>query len=177
MPDMSAHPLRNAFAKFCAPVPCLLVVSVLLEIALHKYYVASVIAALLLFDAALAYFQESRAQTTLAAIKSRLALNTLVKRDGEWKTVPVAEFVVGDPVKLSLGGGVPADVHLSGGSVELDQSMLTGESPPIGAGTDTFAGTLLSRGEATAIITAAGTRTKFGRTTELSRSAHVVSTQ
>jgi magnesium-transporting ATPase (P-type) len=82
-------------------------------------------------------------------------------------------------VKLSLGGVVAADVHLTGGSVELDQSMLTGESLPIdaGAGTDTFAGALVRRGEATAIVTATGTRTKFGRTAELVRSAHVVSTQ
>ena len=179
MPDTSAHPLRNAVAKFWAPVPWLLEASVVLEIVLHKYYEAAVIAALLLFNAALAYFQESRAQATLAALKSRLALNASVQRDGEWKTVPAAELVCGDLVKLSLGGVVAADVHVTGGSVELDQSMLTGESLPIdaGAGTDTFAGALVRRGEATAIVTATGTRTKFGRTAELVRSAHVVSTQ
>jgi VIT1/CCC1 family predicted Fe2+/Mn2+ transporter len=57
--------------------------------------------------------------------------------------------------------------------------MLTGESLPIdaSAGTDTFAGALVRRGEATAIVTATGTRTKFGRTAELVQSAHVVSTQ
>jgi H+-transporting ATPase len=70
-------------------------------------------------------------------------------------------------------------VHLTGGSVELDQSMLTGESLPIeaGAGVDTYAGALVRRGEATAVVTATGTRTKFGRTAELVRTAHVVSTQ
>ena len=179
MPDTSAHPLRNALAKFWAPVPWLLEASIVLETVLHKYYEAAVIAALLLFNAALAYFQESRAQATLAALKSRLALNASVQRDGEWKTVPAAELVCGDLVKLSLGGVVAADVHLVGGSVELDQSMLTGESLPIdaGAGTDTFAGALVRRGEATAIVTATGIRTKFGRTAELVRSAHVVSTQ
>ena len=179
MPDTSAHPLRNALAKFWAPVPWLLEASIVLEIVLHKYYEAAVIAALLLFNAALAYFQESRAQATLAALKSRLALNASVQRDGEWKTVPAAELVCGDLVKLSLGGVVAADVHLTSGSVELDQSMLTGESLPIdaGAGTDTFAGALVRRGEATALVTATGTRTKFGRTAELIRTAHVVSTQ
>jgi H+-transporting ATPase len=179
MPDTSAHPLRNALAKFWAPVPWLLEASIVLETVLHKYYEAGVIAALLLFNAALAYFQESRAQATLAALKSRLALNASVQRDGEWKTVPAAELVCGDLVKLSLGGVVAADVHLTSGSVELDQSMLTGESLPIdaGSGTDSFAGALVRRGEATAIVTATGTRTKFGRTAELVRTAHVVSTQ
>jgi H+-transporting ATPase len=179
MPDTSAHPLRNALAKFWAPVPWLLEASIVLELVLHKYYEAAVIAALLVFNAALAYFQEGRAQATLAALKSRLALNASVRRDGVWKTVPAAELVRGDLVKLSLGGVVAADVHLTGGSVELDQSMLTGESLPIeaGAGMDTYAGALVRRGEATAVVTATGARTKFGRTAELVRTAHVVSTQ
>jgi H+-transporting ATPase len=179
MPDTSTHPLRNALAKFWAPVPWLLEASIVLEIALHKDYEAAVIAALLVFNAALAYFQESRAQATLAALKSRLALNASVQRDGTWKTVPAAELVCGDLVKLSLGGVVAADVHLTGGSVELDQSMLTGESLPIEAapGADTYAGALVRRGEATAVVTATGVRTKFGRTAELVRTAHVVSTQ
>jgi len=179
MPDTSARPLRNAVAKFWAPVPWLLEASIVLELALHKYYEAAVIAALLIFNAALAYFQESRAQATLAALKSRLALNASVQRDGVWKTVPAAELVCGDLVKLSLGGVVAADVHLTGGSVELDQSMLTGESLPIeaGPGVDTYAGALVRRGEATAVVTATGARTKFGRTAELVRTAHVVSTQ
>jgi H+-transporting ATPase len=179
MPDTSAHPLRNALAKFWAPVPWLLEVSIVLEIVLHKYYEAAVIAALLVFNAALAYLQESRAQATLTALKSRLALNASVERDGVWKTVPAAELVCGDLVKLSLGGVVAADVHLTGGSVQLDQSMLTGESLPIdaGPGADTFAGALVRRGEATAVVTATGPRTKFGRSAELVRTAHVVSTQ
>ena len=179
MPDTSAHPLRNALAKFWAPVPWLLEASIALELALHKYYEAAIIAGLLVFNAALAYFQEGRAQATLEALKSRLALNASVERDGAWKTVPASELVAGDVVKLSLGGVVAADVHLTSGSVELDQSMLTGESLPIdaGSGADTFAGALVRRGEATAVVTATGANTKFGRTAELVRTAHVASTQ
>jgi H+-transporting ATPase len=179
MPDTSTHPLRNALAKFWAPVPWLLEASIVLEAFLHKYYEAAVILTLLVFNAGLAYLQESRAQATLTALKSRLALNASVQRDGEWKTIPADQLVCGDLVKLSLGGVVAADVHLTGGSVELDQSMLTGESLPIDAavGADTYAGALVRRGEATAIVTATGMRTKFGRTAELVRIAHVVSAQ
>src|ERR1035438_1553848 len=179
MPDTSAHPLRNALAKFWAPVPWLLEAAILLQVGLHKYLEAGVIAGLLVFNAALAWFQEGRAQATLAALKSRLALNASVRRDGAWKTVPAAELVPGDLVKLSLGGVVAADVHLVDGSVLLDQSMLTGESLPIeaGAGVDTYAGALVRRGEATAEVTATGVHTKFGRTAELVRTAHVVSSQ
>ena len=82
-------------------------------------------------------------------------------------------------VKLSLGGVVAADVHLIAGEVLLDQSMLTGESVPIeaGAGVQTYAGALVRRGEAAAEVIATGARTKFGRTAELVRTAHVVSSQ
>jgi len=178
-PDTSAHRLRNAFAKLWAPVPWLLETSIVLQLVLHKYFEAAVIAGLLVFNATLAYLQEGRAQATLAALKSRLALNASVRRDETWKIVPAAELVCGDLVKLSLGGVVAADVHLIDGSVLLDQSMLTGESLPLeaGPGVDTYAGALVRRGEATAVVTATGVHTKFGRTAELVRTAHVVSSQ
>jgi H+-transporting ATPase len=125
---------------------------------LHEYVEAAVIAGLLVFNAALGFFQEGRAQATLAALKSRLALTASVRRDGAWKNIPATELVPGDTVKLSLGGVVAADVKLVEGSILLDQSMLTGESVPIeaGPGLQTYAGALVRRGEATAIVTATG---------------------
>ena len=179
MPDTALHPLRMAIEKFWAPVPWMLEAAVVLELVLGKYVEAAIIAVLLVFNAALGLFQESRAQATLAALKSRLALNASVRRDGAWKTIPAAELVPGDVVKLSLGAVVAADVRLTGGEVLLDQSMLTGESVPIeaGAGVQTYAGALVRRGEAVAEVTATGARTKFGRTAELVRTAHVVSSQ
>ena len=179
MPDTSVHPFLMALAKFWAPVPWMLEVAIVLDLVLGKYVEAGIIAGLLVFNAALGLFQESRAQATLAALKSRLALSASVRRDGAWKIIPAAELVPGDVVKLSLGGVVAADVHLTEGEVLLDQSMLTGESVPIeaGAGIQTYAGALVRRGEAVAEVTATGARTKFGRTAELVRTAHVVSSQ
>jgi H+-transporting ATPase len=179
MPDASMHLVRSALGKFWAPVPWLLEAVIVLEIGLHNYVEASVIAVLLIFNAALSFFQESHAQATLAALKSRLAFTASVRRDGLWSTIPAANLVVGDIVKLSLGGVVAADVRLVEGAILLDQSMLTGESVPIeaGPGLQTYAGALVRRGESIAEVTATGTRTKFGRTAELIRTAHVASTQ
>src|ERR1700722_17274969 len=179
MPDTSADPLRMAVEKFWAPVPWMLEAAIVLELVLGKYVEAGIIAILLVFNAALGLFQESRAQATLAALKSRLALTASACRDGAWKTIPAAELVQGDLVKLSLGGVVAADARIASGEVLLDQSMLTGESIPIeaGEGLQTFAGALVRRGEASAEVTATGPRTKFGRTAELVRTAHVVSSQ
>ena len=86
---------------------------------------------------------------------------------------------MGDTVKLSLGGVVPADVQLSSGAVLLDHSMLTGESAPLeaGPGAQSYAGALVRRGEAVALVTAIGAHTRFGGTAELVRTAHVVSAQ
>ena len=177
--DTSLHPLRRALAKFWAPVPWMLEAAIVLELVLGKYTEAAIIGVLLAFNAALGFFQEGRAQTTLAAMKSRLALNASVKRDNAWITIPAAGLVVGDVVKLSLGGVVAADVRLTGGSILLDQSMLTGESVPVEAeaGFQTYAGALVRRGEAVAEVTATGERTKFGLSAELIRTAHVESSQ
>jgi H+-transporting ATPase len=171
--------VRQALAKLWAPVPWMLEAAIVLELALGRYVEAGMIAALLAFNAALGFFQEGRAQATLAALKSRLALNAVAKRDSAWKTVPATELVVGDLVKLSLGAVVAADMRLVDGSVLLDQSMLTGESVPIeaGVGFETYAGALVRHGEAVAEVTATGAHTKSGRTAELIRTAHVVSSQ
>ncbi len=179
MPDTSVHPLRMAFEKFWAPVPWMLEAAIVLELSLGKYVEASVIALLLVFNAALGFFQENHAQATLAALKSRLAMMASVYRDGAWKTVPATGLTPGDVVKLSLGGVVPADALITSGEILLDQSMLTGESVPIeaGAGRQAYAGALVRRGEAVAEVTATGARTKFGRTAELVLTAHVVSSQ
>ena len=179
MPDTALHPLRRALTKFWTPIPWMLEAAILLELVLGKFVEAGIIAVLLVFNAALGFFQEGRAQATLAALKKRLALTASVRRDGIWKNLPAADLVPGDMVKLSLGGVVAADVKLTEGSVLLDQSMLTGESigTEAGPGFQTFAGALVRRGEAVAEVTATGTRTKFGRTAELVRTAHVVSSQ
>ena len=177
--DTGEHPLQRALAKLWAPVPWMLEAAIVLELVLGKYVEAAVIAVLLVFNAVLGFLQEGRAQATLAALKSRLALNASVRRDNVWTTVLADGLVPGDLVKLSLGAVVAADVRLTEGSVLLDQSMLTGESVPIeaGAGFETYAGALVRRGEAVAEVTATGTRTKFGRTAELVRTAHEESSQ
>jgi H+-transporting ATPase len=179
MPDASVHPIRSALGKLWAPVPWMLEAVIVIELGLRDDVEAAVIAVLLIFNAALSFLQESHAQATLAALKSRLPLTASARRDGVWKTIPAVALVAGDVVKLSLGAVVAADVLLLEGSVLLDQSMLTGESMPIegGPGLQTYAGALTRRGEAVAEVTATGPRTKFGKTAELVRTAHVTSTQ
>jgi H+-transporting ATPase len=177
--DVAEHPLARALIKLWAPVPWMLEAAIVFQLGLGDYAEAGVVALLLLFNAALGFFQEGRAQATLDALKLRLALVASTRRDGNWTTIQAADLVPGDVVKLSLGSVVAADVHLVDGGVLVDQSMLTGESLPIEAngGDEIYAGALVRRGEAVAQVIATGERTKFGRTAELVRSAKVESSQ
>jgi H+-transporting ATPase len=176
----SAPPAWRAFlAKFWAPVPWLLEAAVVLQIGLHEYVEAGVIAALLLFNVTLAFVQEGRASTALAALRQRLAPTALVRRDGRWVRLPGAEVVPGDVVRLALGAAVPADATIVSGSVTVDVSMLTGESVPVdaAAGASVHGGSLVRRGQAVAEVTATGAGTLLGRTAELVRAAHPRSTE
>lgn len=178
-PDVSVHPLKLVLSKFVAPVSVLLEIAIVLQLVLGEYFEAAVIGALLIFNSVIGFVHENRAQSTIAALKSGLALRASALRDGLWAILPASELVPGDILKLSLGTVVAADVRIREGSVLLDQSMLTGESLPVeaGPGAETFAGALVQRGEAIAEVLATGARTKFGRTAELVRTAYVVSTQ
>ena len=170
-------PLAGVARRFWEPVPWMLEAAIILQFAIGEYTEAVIIAALLVFNVALGWFQEQRADAALVALKRRLALKAYVKRDGKWSEIPAATLVPGDVVRLSLGSIVPADGRIIDGSVLLDQSMLTGESVPseIGPGKIAYASALVRRGGATAEITATGQRTYFGRAAELVRIAHVES--
>src|ERR1700678_4570941 len=80
MSDAGVHPLRMALEKFWTPVAWMLEAAVVLQLAMGAYIEAGIIAALLVFNAALGLFQEGRAQATLTALKSRLALTATVRR-------------------------------------------------------------------------------------------------
>jgi len=124
--DAAPNLLRDVISKFWAPVPWLLEAAVVLQLFLRDYTQAAIVLVLLVFNAALGYFQASRAQATLAALKSRLALNASIRRDGVWAIAPAASLVRGDVIKLSLGGVVAADARIASGEVLLDQSDANG---------------------------------------------------
>ena len=148
MPDTAPHPLRPALNKFWAPVPWMLEAAIVLEMALGNYVEAAIIAGLLVFNAALGFFQEGRAQATLAALKSRLAITASVRRDGAWAKLPAADLVPGDIVKLALGAVVAADVRLVGDPFcSISPCSPASPSPSKPAGLETYAGALVRRGE------------------------------
>jgi len=177
--EQHVHPAVRMLHHFWSPVPWMLEATVALQVASGERLEATIVAALLMVNVALASFQENRADAALALLRQRLYLKTRVKRDGAWGERAAAELVPGDLVQLALGGVVPADIRLLSGSVLLDQSMLTGESIPAEMGPTgiAYAGALVRRGEAIGEVVATGTRTYFGRAAELVRIAHIESSE
>jgi H+-transporting ATPase len=171
--------VKTIARHFWAPVPWMLEATVVLQLVLGERLEAALIAGLLIFNVALGVFQQGRANAALALLKQHLSLRARVKRDGHWSEMPAALLVPGDVVQLSLAAVVPADMRILEGSVRLDQSMLTGESIAVdaGAGKTAYAGALVRRGEAVALVTATGASTYFGRAAELVRIAHVESAE
>jgi len=158
------------FAKrFWGITPWMLEVALVLTGFLGKHLEFYLILGLLFFNAILGFFQEDRANAALQLLKQRLQIKARVKRDGEWQVVPAREVVPGDVIRLRSGDFVPADARLAEGSLEVDQSSLTGESLVIEKATNdmVLAGSTVKRGEATASVVATGTKTYSGRTVEL----------
>jgi H+-transporting ATPase len=107
-----------------------------------------------------------------------LAIKAKVKRDGKWVTPAARELVPGDVIRLRLGDIVPADARLlDGDAMSVDQSALTGESLPAtrNPGDAVFSGSIVRRGESSALVYATGTNTYFGKTAQLVEQAHTVS--
>lgn len=151
----------------------MLELSIVIDLALGKLLAAGVISALLVGNAVTGAVQERRAKTALALLRERLVIEVRVRRDRRLQMLAASELATDDIVYLRLGDIVPADILLIDGRIQADQSQLTGESQPIdlAPGSTVHSGTFVSRGEATGRFTATGTRSFFGKTAELVRTA------
>lgn len=112
--------------------------------------------------------------STSGAIRSLLSLNPKsarrVRPDGTEQDVTVEEIAAGDLVRVRPGESIPVDGTVSDGRSSVDQSMMTGESMPVGkdVGDEVFAGTMNQNG---ALVIRAK---KVGRDTMLARIVQLV---
>jgi len=169
VPEKPDRPLLRFLRRFWGLSAWMLELIMVLSLALGKYSDLAVVTALLVVNAAIGFAQEGRTAAAVAMLRRRLQVGARVLRDGAWGTLPARELVRGDVVRLRRGDIIPADVRLTEGELALDQSALTGESAEVACGTGDTAhsGALVRRGECSAEVLATGTRTLFGRTTEL----------
>jgi len=155
--------------KFWNASAWVLEAAALISFLLGKLLDFYVILALIVFNAVLSYSQELKANDALEKLKEKLQIRVRVKRDGNWIVTSSRFIVPGDIVRVRAGDFVPADLKISEGEVETDQSALTGESLTVSRKVDDvlYSGSVVKRGEATGIAALTGRMTYFGRTAEL----------
>ena len=181
-PNILAEKKRNPVLKFLSyfwgPIPWMIEAAAVFAALVVHWTDFIIILVLLLANGIIGFWEEFQAGNTIEALKAKLALSARVKRDGKWLTLPAAELVPGDVVRLRIGDIVPADARLlEGDPVEVDQSALTGESLPVshGPGDVVYSGSIVRTGEIDALIFGTGVNTYFGRTAELTTKARTVS--
>jgi Ca2+-transporting ATPase len=132
-------------------------------------------------------WNEYRAKRSIASLKQLAPPTTMVLRNGQLQEVETTFVVPGDILILKTGQRIPADARLlEAFGLEVDESSLTGESYPVAKDatatmpTETriteqtnmlFAGTVITRGRAKALITATGTNSELGRVAGITKAA------
>jgi magnesium-transporting ATPase (P-type) len=137
-----------------------------------------VILVVVVLNVAIGFVQEGKAEKALQAIRHLLAPHAVVLRDGHQQDIDAAELVPGDVVLLASGDSLPADVRLlQARNLRIDEAALTGESVPVDKQVDAvaddasigdrlcmgYAGTLVTQGQARAVVVATGAATEIGR--------------
>ncbi len=156
--------------KFWGITPWMLEIVIVFSVIIHNYIDAYIIAGLLIVNAIIGFTQEEKATKAVEILRKKLQVNARVLRDKLWKVVPARELVPGDIVRVRAGDFVPADLKIASNNIlKVDQSALTGESMPVDKKINDvlFSGSIIKRNEATAIVIKTGSKTYFGKTTEL----------
>ena len=142
-----------------------------------------IIMAVVLVNAFLGVFQESKAEAAIEALQKMSAATSKVIRDGKTQIVPSEDLVVGDIILLEAGDAVPADARiLESASLKVEEAALTGESLPVTKITEAltlgenakdvplgdrknmvYMGSVVVYGRGVAVVTATGMDTEMGK--------------
>lgn len=147
------------------------------------HYVDTIVILLVaVVNAAIGFFQESKAERALEQIKNMLSLKADVIRAGGRSEIDADDLAVGDIVLLNPGDKVPADLRLiKADNLKIEESPLTGESVPsdkdtgrLEPGTElgdrvnmAFSSTTVSAGTGTGIVVATGRKTEIGKINQM----------
>lgn len=166
-----------------SPLVYILLTAAAISLVLDERVDAAVITMAVAIQVAVGFIQEYKAQTALAALQKVMALSARVKRDGKEQVLPADELVPGDIILVQAGEKIPADGRLlDSTALAVTEAALTGESDAVTKdaaaelAADTpvadqsnmiFAGTVVVKGGAEAVITATGWQTAMGQIARL----------
>lgn len=170
--ETSSHsPITIFIDQFRSVLVLMLLVATGLSFFLGDSLDGILILTIVVLNALLGFGQEYKAEKALSALKHMTTGVVKVLRDGIPIELPSTELVPGDIIFLEEGDKVPADATLIEAlHVEINEAALTGESLPVEKNiadqSAIYMGTIVTRGRATAKITATGMQTKFGSIAE-----------
>ena len=140
-----------------------------------------IILIVVLLNAVLGVYQESKAEKAIEALQKMSAATSNVLRDGHVTQVPSEELVVGDVILLEAGSAIPADCRiLESASLQIEEAALTGESVPVEKSAEAillgnakdvplgdrknmcFMGSVVVYGRGQAVVTDTGMNTQMG---------------
>lgn len=176
---------RKVLAQFTDTLVILLLIAAAISLGLWLIegesplpYEAIAILAIVLFNAAMGYVQQARAEQAVAELQQMSAAQARVIRDGEQQSIPAAGLVTGDIILVEEGDTIPADSRLiQSVSLQTSEATLTGESLPESKDPETiindapigdrqnmiFSGTTVTYGRGTAVVTATGMQSQMGQ--------------
>ncbi len=182
---------KRFLLQFAQPLMYILLLASGVTLFLGEYVDSAVIFGVTFVNALVGFFQEGKAGKAIEALSKTVLTEATVRRNGRQQRVNSVNLVPGDIVLLQSGDKVPADMRLLRvRSLQVDESALTGESVPVEkhAGTLTqgsglgdrknlsFAGTLVTYGQAEGVVTATANHTESGRIARLLHEAADLST-
>ena len=157
----------------------LIVAALLSGFVAQEWTDAAIIMIVVILNAVLGVFQETRSEEAINALKKMATPNAHVRRDGQIVEIPSTELVPGDVVLLEAGDVVPADLRLTlTKSLKIEESALTGESVPVDKTSEpineekvaladqdnmAFANTNVTYGRGEGIVTETGMNTEVGK--------------
>ncbi len=126
---------------------------------------------IVLINLTIGIVQEIKSKRMVDKLKLVTAPTALVVRDGKLQTVAVEELVLDDIVHLEMGKQICADCELIRGDVEVNESMLTGESVPVKkkTGEELYSGSFISSGSCYARVIRVGDLNYVSRLTQKAR--------
>lgn len=165
--------------QFRSPLIYILAIAAIVSLAMGDFKDAGFIAGVLVLNAIIGSWQEWKAEKSSHALRRLLQIRAAVLRDGEVREINAEQVVPGDVVWLESGNRVPADMRLlSAHGLEIDESLLTGESLPVHKDPTwtgeaetvvadrlnmAYAGSVTTRGRAKGMVVATGTHTSVGQ--------------
>ncbi len=176
-------PFKILAAQFTDFMVLILIAATLISGFLGEYADAITILIIVMINAILGFVQEYKAEKSMEALKKLAAPEALILRSGSQIKIPAKNVVPGDILYLSTGDKVAADLRLlEAFNLEVEESLLTGESTPVEKNSHkiydksltigdrknmVYSGTAVTRGRAKGVAVATGMQTEMGHIAKL----------